>query len=144
MAGSPSSSTRSTRILPQFVFGGGWSSSRYFTNTGATPASFPFNFVSDDGTPLSVPGAGGSSTTVSLAAHGTAMIEAPNNGPNLEGYVSMSLPQGVQSYGIFRSSAPGYADQEAVVPVSSAFSTASTLIWDETSRRRLPSSTRVH
>jgi hypothetical protein len=60
------------------------------------------------------------------------LIEAPNSGPLNQGYVSLSLPVGVQAYGVFRQSVPGVADQEAVVPLSSAFSTDATLIWDDT------------
>ena len=119
-------------VLPQFAFGGGWYSALYFTNTGTSPISFPVNFISDAGTPLNVPSVGGSSIMVNLAARGTAIIEAPNAGPLIQGYVSLSLPSGVQSYGVFRQSAPGVPDQEAVVPLSSAFSTTATLTWDET------------
>jgi len=121
-----------SQVLPQFVFGGGWYSALYFTNTGAAPVSFPVNFISDTGTPLNVPSVGGASATVSLAARGTAIIEALNIGSLNQGYVSLSLPVGVESYGVFRQSVPGTPDQEAVVPISSAFSTASTLIFDET------------
>jgi len=116
-------------VLPQFAFGGGWYSALYFTNTGTSPISFPVNFISDAGTPLNVPSVGGSSIMVNLAARGTAIIEAPNAGPLIQGYVSLSLPTGVQSYGVFRQSAPGVPDQEAVVPRSSAFSTTDTLTW---------------
>jgi hypothetical protein len=49
-----------------------------------------------------------------------------------QGYVSLSLPGVVTGYGIFRNSAPGRGDQEAVVPLSGASSTTSTLIWDDT------------
>jgi len=75
---------------------------------------------------------GGSSTVVNLAGHGTTLIEAPNNGPLSQGYVSLSLPQGVDAYGVFRFSLAGAPDQEAVVPLSSAFSTSANLLWDDT------------
>lgn len=94
--------------------------------------SFPVTFVGDDGSPLSVSSVGGSSTTVSLAARGTVIIEAPDAGPLNQGYVSLSLPAGVEGYGVFRSNAPGRADQEAVVPISGTSSQTSTLIWDDT------------
>jgi hypothetical protein len=120
------------QILPQFAFGGGWYSALYFTNTGTSAVAFPVSFAADDGTPLTVPSVGGSSTTVSLGPRGTAIIEAPNSVPFNQGYVSVSLPAGVAGYGVFRQSVPGIADQEAVVPLSCAFSTTSTLIWDDT------------
>jgi len=42
------------------------------------------------------------------------------------------LPEGVQAYGVLRVSSAGAPDQEAVVPLSSAFSTGATLTWDDT------------
>jgi hypothetical protein len=123
----------SVKILPQFVFGGGWYSALYFTNTGSAAASFPVNFVSDNGTPLVVPSLGGSSTTVNLQPRGTAAVLTVNSGSLNQGYASVSLPAGVVGYGLFDFSATGIPNQEAVVPLSGASSTTSTLIWDDTS-----------
>jgi hypothetical protein len=119
-------------LLPQFAFGGGWYSALYFSNTGISPVSFAVNFISDGGAPLTIPSVGSSTVVVNLGAGGTAVLEAPNSGTLSQGYVSMSLPSGVAAYGVFRQSLPGLPDQEAVVPLSSASSTRSTLIWDET------------
>lgn len=120
-------------LLPQFAFGGGWYSALYFTNKSSSSIGFPVNFWSDTGTPLNVPSVGGSSTVVRLAPRGTAVIQAPNSGSLNQGYVSLALPDGVLGYGVFRQTVPGIPDQEAVVPLSSASSTDTTLIWDETS-----------
>jgi hypothetical protein len=120
------------RVLPQLAFGGGWYTALYFTNTNASTASLTVNFTAENGTPLTVPSVGGSSTVLNLAARGTALIEVPNLGPLNQGYVSVSLPAGVTGYGVFRQSVPGIADQEGVVPLSSVSSTTSTLIWDDT------------
>jgi hypothetical protein len=125
------SQTMSRAILPQFAFGGGWYSALYLTNTAGSPAVVSVNFFADNGTPLVIPAIGGSSTTLSLASRGTAVIEAPNVGPLSQGYVSVSMPDGVQGYGVFRQST-GRGDQEAVVPLSAATATTSTLVWDET------------
>jgi len=122
----------SATILPQFCFGGGWYSALYFTNFTGTAVSFPVNFVSDTGTPLTVPSVGGSTAQVNLAANGTAVIEAPNAGGITQGYAMVALPAGVFGYGVFRQSVPGHVDQEAVVPLSSASATADILTWDET------------
>jgi hypothetical protein len=119
-------------VLPQFVFGGGWYTALYFTNTNQSNVSFTVNFTSDAGTPMAVPSLGGSSKNVSLSAGGTAVVEAPNAGSLNEGYVSVNLPVGVIGYGVFRQSVPGQADQEAVVPFSEAVSTASSFAFDET------------
>src|SRR5262249_49902724 len=121
-----------TRILPQLAFGGGWYSALYFTNTSNSAVSFPVNFVADNGTPLTVPGLSVTLSTVNLASRGTAVIEAPNVGTLNQGYAVISLPSGVVGYGVFRQSVQGRSDQEAVVPLSGASSTSSTLIWDDT------------
>lgn len=133
VAGTAESQAIVPSVLPQFVSGGGWYSALYFTNTGNSAVSFPVNFVGDDGNPLSVPVVGASSTIVNLAPHGTAAIQTANVGPVSQGYASVSLPVGVVGYGVFHLSNPGVPDQEAVVPLSSASSTASTLTWDDTS-----------
>lgn len=59
-------------VLPQFAFGGGWYSALYFNTTNGA-INLPVNFISDGGTPLTVPAVGGSSTMVNLAAYGTAL-----------------------------------------------------------------------
>ncbi len=120
------------QVLPQLAFGGGWYTALYFTNTSASAVSFPVSFVGDNGSPLSLPSVGGSSTTVNLAPRGTAIIEAPNVGQVAQGYAVVSLPDGIVGHGIFRSIVAGGNDQEAVVPLSAASTTTSTLIWDDT------------
>jgi hypothetical protein len=95
-------------------------------------ASFTVTFTNNDGTPLTVPSVGGSSTVVNLPPSGTAIIEAPNVGDLVQGYVTFALPGGVVGYGVFRSSPAGLPDQEAVVPFADISATAATLIWDDT------------
>jgi hypothetical protein len=103
-------------------------------NTGISPVSFAVDFIADDGAPLTIPSVGSSTVVVNLAAGGIAVIEGPNSGPLNQGYVSMSLPSGVAAYGVFRQSLSGVPDQEAVVPLSSGSSTASTSGTKQTSR----------
>ncbi|HEV2202216.1 MAG TPA: hypothetical protein VGR73_20545 [Bryobacteraceae bacterium] len=119
-------------ILPDFVFGGGWSSALYFGNTTNGAVSFPVTFIGDDGKPMTVPSVGGSIAVVNLAPNGTASIQAVNVGTLIQGYASVSLPAGVTAYGVFHYGVPGVSDQEAVVQLSSAVATTSTLIWDDT------------
>ena len=54
-----------------------------------------------------------SSTTVNLAPHATAILEAPDVGTLNQGYVTASLPGGVTGYGVFRQTVAGVPDQEA-------------------------------
>jgi hypothetical protein len=127
-----SQSNSGLSVLPQLAFGGGWYSALYFSNLSGTAVSFPVNFVSDSGTPLTMPAFGGSVRTVNLPAYGTVVIEAPNVGNLVEGYAEFALPSGVYGYGVFRQSVPGQPDQEAVVPFSKANATSNTLTWDDT------------
>ena len=123
-----------TRVLPQFVFGGGWYTSLYFTNVTGSAVSFPVNFVGDDGTALTVPSIGASTTQVNLAAHGTAVVAVPNSGSLVEGYAAFTLPSGVFGYGLFGQDVTGQIEQEAVVPLSDAGAGSNTLTWDDTNR----------
>jgi len=122
----------SPKVLPQFAFGGGWYSAIYFTNSGSTSVAFDLTFVGTDGNPLMVPAFGNNKTTVNIFPKGTAMIEAVNSGSLSQGYVLFSLPVGVTGYAVFRQSVAGLPDQEALVPISSATATSTTMIFDET------------
>ncbi len=132
LSGVAVAQTVAPTILPDFAFGGGFYSAIYFENTGNSQVSFAVNFIGDDGNPLTVPSIAGASTTINLAPQGTAIIEAPNAGDLIQGYASMFLPGGVESYGIFRKSAAGVPDQEVIVPLSGGSSTRQNMIWDDT------------
>jgi len=119
------------RVLPHFVFGGGWYSAVYFTNQGTNQVSFPVQFATDSGTPLNIASIGASSTTITLPPGGTTVIQAPNAGSLEEGYVSMVLPVGVTGYGLFGQSVPG-GFQEAVVPLSVTNAGFNSLVYDDT------------
>jgi hypothetical protein len=120
------------QVLPQLAFGGGWYTALYFTNISNASVSFTVGFIGNDGNPLVIPAVGGSSVVVNLAARATAVIQAPNAGSLVQGYVSVALPSGVTGYGVFRQSVPGQQDQEAVVPLSGTSATTSTLLFDDT------------
>ena len=120
-----------TKVLPQFVFGDGWYTALYFTNTNTSPVSFTVNFYANDGRGLNVPALGGSVVTVNLAARATTILEAPDIGPLNQGYVGVTLPAGVTGNAVFRQTT-NRGVQEAVVPLSGITSTTSTLVYDET------------
>jgi hypothetical protein len=119
-------------VLPQIAFGAGWYSALYFTNTTSITASFVVTFTADNGTPLTLPGIG-TSKQVTLAPQASTIIEAQNVGDLTQGYATFSLPAGVTGYGVFRQSAEGRFDQEALVNFKSATGTATSLTWDDTS-----------
>jgi hypothetical protein len=120
-----------TKILPQFVFGGGWDTTLYFTASTDAAATFAVNFNSDTGSPLNVPAFGGTFAQVSILAGGVAVLEAPNSGPLSQGYALVDLPAGVTGYAVFRQTVPGRPDQEASITFAPADRSA-TVIWDET------------
>jgi hypothetical protein len=116
-------------VLNQFVFGAGWYTGIYFTNTSASQATINVNFYSDGAQPLSV--GGGTSRTLILPAGGTQVIEAQNTGSTLvQGWATFDLPTGVDGYGVFRQSVAGKPDQEAVVPFASSSGTKALLTYD--------------
>jgi len=121
-----------TKILPQFVFGGGYYSALYFANTTASAVSFTVSFVTENANAMNVPSAGGASAVVSIPPYGTKIIEALNSGAVTEGWATFSPPTGVTGYGVLRQSVSGRDDQEAVVPFSDSTVTSSTLVWDDT------------
>jgi hypothetical protein len=119
-------------VLPQFVFGAGWYSALYFSNGTSNTVSFLVTFTNDNGTPMALPGVG-NSKQVTLAPLGTAVIEAQNVGPAItQGYASVTLPAGVNAYGVFRQTVPGKPDQEALVGLKNANATSNSLTWDDT------------
>jgi len=120
------------RVLPQFAFGGGWYSALYFYNTGVNAVSFPVTFTGDSGTPLNVPSIGNSSTTITFPPGGSSVIVAPNAGSLVQGYASITLPIGVNGYGVFRQSVPGIADQEGTANLAPGASQYSSMLYDET------------
>jgi len=121
--------------LPQLAFGGGWYSALYFSNPTTAAATLTVNFFAGDGTALSVPlvGIGPVTThTLTLNPNATAILEAPNSGVLQQGWAEAVLPAGVTGYGVFRQSAAGRSDQEAVVPLSPEGKQSALLTWDET------------
>lgn len=128
--------TGKSHILPQLVFGGGWYTAMYFSNTTDAPVRISVKFRGANGSDLSVPLVGlGPVTeqTVSIAPRATAMLEAPNSGSLQQGWTEAILPAGVTGYGVFRQSVQGRADQEAVVPMSEESRQTAYLTWDDAS-----------
>jgi hypothetical protein len=121
-------------ILPQFAFGGGWYTALYFSNPNSVVATLSVNFFDDLGAPLIVPAFKGSSAVVQIPANGTAVLEAPNVGPLVQGYATFVLPINVIGYGVFRQSVPDRPDQEAVVPFAAVDTQRTNLTWDERDR----------
>jgi hypothetical protein len=125
------------KILPHFIYGGGWSTTLYFTNSSGATVSFPISFFGADGSPLQVPTPGDGSMavglTILLAPRATSVVEFPMaGGISTTGYVLAMLPADISGYALLKRSVSGQADQEVAVPFSGTSATSSTLIFDET------------
>lgn len=129
---SPSSVPSGNTVLPQFLFGGGWTSSIYFTNTTATQVAFPVRFYTDSAGELEFEGS--ATKQITIPAKGTALIQAPDGGDLSQGWATCDLPAGVVGYGVFRQSVAGVSDQEAAVPFASGNATKASLTYDESNR----------
>jgi hypothetical protein len=122
--------------MPQLVYGEGWYTAVYLTNTGSSAATATLDFVDPTGAPLPVALSGGTVTTsqaVSLPAGGSALVEMPDQGAATQGSILLNLPAGVSGYGIFRREPAGTPPQEATVPLASLTATKVTVIFDDTS-----------
>jgi hypothetical protein len=107
--------------LPQFAFGGGWSTALHFSNTTGSVLTVQVNFIADNGTPLNVPLVGIGTVafrTIDLNPGTTAVLETLNQDNLVTGWVEAMVPVGVIGYGVFRQSVQGRGDQEAVVPLT--------------------------
>lgn len=122
--------------MPQLVYGQGWYTAVYLTNTGSSTATATLDFVDPAGAPLPVTLGGGTVTTsqvVSLPAGGSTLVEMPDQGAATQGSILMNLPAGVSGYGIFRREPAGTPPQEATVPLASLSATRVTVVFDDTS-----------
>lgn len=127
----PMNDTVTRSVLPQFVFGGGWYSAAYFTNSTSSAVNLPVRFFTNGGAPMTVNGS--SSQTLAIPAGGTAVIQAANTGPLSEGWLSWAPTPGITGYGVFRQTVAGRPDQEAVVLFANGVTSGSTILtFDET------------
>lgn len=116
--------------LPQFVFGGGYSSELNFSNIGNDAAMVQVTFLNDSGGPLTVNGS--SEATLSVPGKGTATIRAADVGPLTQGWALVDLPDGVSAGGVFQQVVAGRPDQEAAVLLVKANSTEARFSYDQT------------
>jgi hypothetical protein len=127
--------TTTTFALPQFLFGNGWYTAMYFSNSTDLPVNVKVGFYTDNGNPLSVPllGIGPvSSQKVSVGPKSTVILEAPNStGIDGQGWAEAVLPDGVVGYALLRQSVIGRPDRETVVPLTPETSQIADLIYDD-------------
>ena len=139
LAGAGSTYAQSSGItvayaLPQMAYGGGWNTTLYFANTSANAATVTLKFFDQQGSPMQVPigGAAARDThTLDLNPRASGMAEVQNTGELKQGWVEATVPEGVTGYGVFRQTAEGRADQEAVVPLVIETATVAQMVYDD-------------
>lgn len=135
IAAAPVTGPPANMAMPQLVYGEGWYTAVYLTNTASTAATATLDFVDPSGAPLSVALGDGTVTTsqaVSLPAGGSTKVEMRDQGTATQGSILMNLPAGVGGYGIFRREPAGTPPQEATVPLATLTATKVRVIFDDT------------
>lgn len=118
-----------SRVLPQFVFGSGFTSTLSFSNTRDVPSTVRVNFFSSDGAPMPVNG--DPSRVLQIPPKATASIRADDTGPLTQGWALIDVPDGVTGNAVFRQRVSGRIDQEAVVLLSRTDSKLERFIYDQ-------------
>lgn len=127
-------------VFPQFVHGGGWSTTLTFINTGDVTVQFDVNFYKNDGTAWNVPIVGlttPAGVKVTLPPKQTIDVQTRDGGAVTEqgwaevDYSSAAIGN-VSGLGVFRQRLPGRPDFEAVVPLSYYLNTRAFMLFDET------------
>jgi hypothetical protein len=123
------------KIAPYVAFGGGWSTSLYFTNASGAQIKFPMNFIGLDGQPLSVPVPGSVSKTIGLeiglGSRATSEIDISSDSVLSQGYAKLALPDDISGYSLLRQSIPGQPDQQAIIPFAETSTQSASLLIDE-------------
>lgn len=118
-------------VLPQLACGAGWSTTVYFTN--AVDTSRTATFTIHDNAGVLMPIGSGSSRSVSLSPDGTESVSfSPADCPTLrEGFLKLTLPDGVFASAVFQQTEAGTQPQEAVVTASASL-TSTAIPFDDT------------
>lgn len=119
------------RVVPQLVFGGGWSTRMYFSNASGAARPLAIRYYDNNGQPLPVNGS--TAANVEIGAGHTAEVYAQDSGSLAQGWATFDLPEGVSGYAVFRQRVQGRPDQEAVVPFSTYSGSKWIMTWDERS-----------
>jgi hypothetical protein len=126
--------TSTSYALSQLAFGGGWYTAMYFSNPTSAALTANVKFFAGNGTPLGVPLTGigtVTSQTIALNPNATTLLEAPNTGDLQQGWVQADLPTGLIGTGVFRQSASGRSDNEAVVLLTGVSKQQAVLTFDD-------------
>jgi hypothetical protein len=124
-------------VVPQFVSGGGWSSTLTLINMEDAPIDVPIKFYDGDGQPWKAPLVGRdpvSSLMLTVQPKSTATLETSPAGLLQQGWVYLDLPccPDLSGMAIFKQVVAGRPDFEAVVPLVSSYDDRTWLLFDNT------------
>jgi hypothetical protein len=124
-------------VVPQFVSGGGWSTTLFLTNLSDTAEGFDVRFYNDAGEQRGVPlvGLGLSSSIRRILNPGeTITYETQDSGGLEVGWASIvpdaPVANRITGFAVFRLSVPGQPAFEAVVPLSTMADRSFAFLYD--------------
>jgi hypothetical protein len=126
-----------TLVVPQFVNGGGWSTTLFLTNVSTSSENFILSFLGANGTVHEVPLLGiGSvdSVVTSLSPGQTVIYETASTGELSVGWASVTLGttnNRVTGFAVFRYRAPGAPDAEAIVSLGNTSGHNLVMLYDQ-------------
>jgi hypothetical protein len=126
-----------TLVIPQFVNGGGWSTTLFLTNVSTASENLVVSFLGENGTVREVPVLGigpVDSVVTSLAPGQTAIYETASTGDLSVGWASVTLGttnNRITGFAIFRYRAPGAPDAEAIVSLGNTSGHNLVMLYDQ-------------
>jgi hypothetical protein len=129
--------TANTLVIPQFVSGGGWSTTLFLTNVSTLSESLNLNFFGESGGARDVTLLGSGSVpsvATTLAPGQTVVYETTSTGTLDVGWASVTLGttnNRVTGFAIFRYGAAGAPDSEAIVNLGNTVDQNLVMLYDQ-------------
>ena len=131
--------TANTLVIPQFVNGGGWTTTLFLTNVSLVSESLSLKFFGEGGSARQVPLLGSGSVSVvetTLAPGQTVIYETTSTGALDVGWASVTLGttnNRITGFAIFRYRTAGAPDSEAIVNLGNTSDQNLVMLYDQTS-----------
>ena len=138
-ATSSSVITSNTLVIPQFVNGGGWSTTLFLTNVSSVSENFTVSFLGNSGNLRQVPLVGSgtaSSQAATLGPGQTVVYETTSTGVLEVGWASVILGttnNRITGFAVYRYRAAGAPDAEAIVNFGNTSDQSLVMLYDQLS-----------
>ena len=138
-ATSSAAITANTLVIPQFVNGGGWSTTLFLTNVSSVSESLTVSFFGESGSARQVPLLGSgtvSSQATTLVPGQTVIYETTGTGVLDVGWASVTLGttnNRITGFAIFRYRTAGAPDSEAIVNFGNTSDQSLVMLYDQLS-----------